>query len=259
MENLWTKHASALAEAYVRSAGPVGFELVTRALLTHMPSRPQRVVDIGGGFGQQAIMLARAGHSVVIVDIDPNMISIAQDKLSSEPQEIRERVKLVHGNGIEAIRLVGNNFDLACCHSVLKYESDPIPILSTLVKLVHQGGLISILSINTQSLAMRFGLQGCWKEAKSILESGKQISSQYLPIYEYSREEVINILRIEGAKSKEWYGVGVFTDHITDTIFVEDPEDVYSVEWLAGSLDPYRQVARCFHLIAERITNDISK
>src|SRR5688572_29669543 len=120
--NLWTENASALADAYVRSAGTVRFELVTRSLLIHMPSTPQRIVDVGGGFGRQAIMLARAGHSVVVIDFDPKMLAIAQDQLSIEAPEVYSRVELVLGNGEAAASLVGTDFDVACCHSVLMYQ-----------------------------------------------------------------------------------------------------------------------------------------
>ena len=251
-KNLWTEHASALADAYVRSAGPVRFELVTRALLMHMPPRPQRVVDVGGGFGRQAIMLARAGHTVVVVDFDPQMLDIAREALAAEPDDIRSRVELVQGDGQSAASLVGTGFDLACCHSVLMYEDDPAPMLLGLVNMVRRGGLISVLSLNTEARAMRSGLQGRWREAVATLKSGTQIDSQYVPSREHTREDVTRILEEAGAGVRDWHGVGVFTDHITETIYVEDPEDVYMAEWLAGSQDPYRRVARCFHLLAER-------
>lgn len=235
-----------------RNAGTVRFELVTRSLLMHMPSEPQRVVDVGGGFGRQAIMLAQAGHSVVVIDFDPNMLAIARAELSSEPQEVYSRVKLVLGDGEAAASLVGTDFDLACCHSVLMYLDDPVPMLSGLVALVHQGGLISVLCVNREASAMRSGLQGRWREAARSLEGGTQMDSQYVPSREHTREEVTEILEAAGARVEGWQGVGVFTDHLTEKLVVDDPEEVYLVEWLAGNRDPYRQVARCFHILAER-------
>ena len=253
IENAWTANAADLAEAYVRNAGgTIRFELVTRALLMHMPTSPQRVVDVGGGFGQQAIMLARLGHSVVIVDSDPTMLSIAQDKLSDEPEEVRSRVELVLSDAAAATSLVGTGFDLACCHSVLMYEEDPAPMLLGLVHLVRAGGLISVLSTNPEASAMRCGLQGRWREAAATLQSGREVDSHLVSTHSHAREDVACVLEAAGARHRVWYGVGVFTDHHTEKIIVEDPEEVYWAEWLAGSQDPYRHVARCFHLIAER-------
>lgn len=251
-QNLWTENASALAKAYTSSAGTIRFNLVTRALLMHMDAKPQRIVDVGGGFGQQAIMLARAGHSVVIVDIDPGMLAIAKNKLLNEPEVIRSRVELIQGDGENVINLVGTDFDLACCHSVLMYQKNPAPMLLNLVNLVRPGGLISVLSINAEAIAMRSGLQGRWRETIASLKGDTQIDSQYLPSYDHSRKDVTKILKACGAKINNWYGVGIFTDHITKPITAEDIEDIYLAEWLAGNQDPYRQVARCFHLLAER-------
>jgi S-adenosylmethionine-dependent methyltransferase len=251
-KNFWTEHASELADAYCRSAGTVRFELVTRALLKHLPPAPQRIVDVGGGFGRQAIMLARAGHSVVIVDPDPNMLAIARDALSIETAEVVQRVMLVSGDGETAEKLVGKDFDLACCHSVLMYQDDPVPLLRSVTALVRKNGLVSVLCVNKESAAMRTGLQGNWREAIATLETGTQRDSRYLPSRELRRAEVIDILQAAGAVTRAWYGIGVFTDHLTDKIVVDDPEEVYHAEYLAGSQDPYRQVARCFHIVAER-------
>ncbi|MEH1901851.1 MAG: methyltransferase domain-containing protein [Nostoc sp.] len=251
-KNLWTENASVLAKAYTRAAGTTRFELVTRALLTHMTPKPQRVVDVGGGFGQQAIMLARAGHSVVIVDLDPRMLAIAKHKLSSESEVVRSLIELVQGDGEDLVNLVGTDFDLACCHSVLMYEENPAPLLLSLTNLVRQGGLISVLSINTEAIAMRCGLQGRWQETIMSLKAGTQIDNKYLPSYDHSRDDITKILEASGSVVKNWYGVGIFTDHITKPITVEDDSDIYLAEWLAGKQDPYRQVARCFHLLAER-------
>jgi S-adenosylmethionine-dependent methyltransferase len=252
------KNASVLAEAYVRDTGMVGFELVTRSLLTHLPRTPQRIVDVGGGYGQQAIMLAQAGHSVVIVDLDPNMLAIAQGRLSHQSRDVRARVELMLGDGLAARSLVGAEFDLACCHNVLMYQDHPAPLLHELVDLVREGGLISIVSLNADSYAMRSGLQGRWREAVYLLEQGNAAAIGPIPIRRHSRLEIERILVAAGARVTTWHGVGVFTDHMTETIVTEDPEMVYLAEWLAGKQDPYRQVARCFHLLAERRGKDPS-
>jgi S-adenosylmethionine-dependent methyltransferase len=251
--NHWTEHATLLAEAYARSAGWLRFELVTRALSMHLPQSPQRVVDVGGGFGRQAIMLARSGHSVVIVDCDPNMLSIARREIATETQEVASRIELLLGDGESAARVAGSGFDLACCHSVLMYQRDPMPMLASLVELVRRGGLISILCVNKAAIAMRSGLQRRWREAAQSLETGEEAGQDYLPTREHSRDEVARMLEAAGARITQWYGVGIFTDHFTEKISPEELEEVCTAEWLAGSRDPYRQVARCFHIIAERL------
>lgn len=253
-DNIWTTYSDVLVEAYSQKVGTVRNEMIIRALQAHMSQEPKRIVDLGGGNGQLAIMLAKMEHDVTIVDIDSKMLAIAERDLLKESIKVRNRVKLVLGRGSNACNLVGNNFDIACCHGVIKFENDPIPILSSLVNLVKKRGIISVLSLNTDSIAMRSGLQQKWREARLSIEQNRQMGNQYLPIREYSRKEVSHILTANKAKIKKWYGVGIFTDHITKEILVNDPEDVYSLEWLAGTKDPYRQIARCFHIIAEKLS-----
>jgi SAM-dependent methyltransferase len=250
--NLWSEHAAALADAYARDTSVVRFELVTRALLLHLPAEPQRVIDVGGGFGRQAILLARMGHSVAILDFDPHMLAIARDQLSAEPPDVRSRIDLLLGDGNHAKSLVDEEFDLACSHSVLMYEDDPAPMLREIVKLVRPGGLISVLCVNKEASAMRAGLQGHWDEAVASLATGVPVGDRYVPTREWTRDEVVAILASAGAIPKAWYGVGVFTDHISGKLVVDEVETVLHAEWLAGSRDPYRRVARCFHLVAER-------
>jgi S-adenosylmethionine-dependent methyltransferase len=250
-KNLWVKDAPVLAEAYADDASSVRFQIVTRALLSQLPPEPQRIVDIGGGFGRQAILLAREGHSVTVVDLDPVMLSMAETKLSREPKQVQSRVQLILGDEETAASSLDGEFDAACSHSVLMYLENPLPMIRNMVGLLRKGGLASVLCVNPLSSAMRSGLQGRWEDAVAILESGGD-GSRNLSTYEHPREKISAMLESAGARTEWWHGIGVFTDHLTRPIVVPDTATVYQAEWLAGIRDPYRQVARCYHLIARR-------
>jgi hypothetical protein len=59
-----------------------------------------------------------------------------------------------------------------------------------------------------------------------------------------------------GCPTVAWYGVRVFTDHLgyDDDLTPDDFATVCELEWRAGERDPYRSVARLFHLVAARRT-----
>jgi hypothetical protein len=78
------------------------------------------------------------------------------------------------------------------------------------------------------------------------------MDSSYLPYREHSRESVSGTLESLGCEIVGWQGMGIFTDHLVGPVVAEDPAEVLLAEWLAGHKDPYRQVARCYHLIARR-------
>lgn len=241
-----------MAQAYARGEGTIRFELVTRALLAAIPDTPQRIVDVGGGYGRQAILLARAGHVVTIIDFDSNMLAMAEQMISKEDEGVRARIDLVLGCGEDAPGILREEFDAVCCHSVLMYVCDPKPILSSLSRLTRSGGVLSILSINAQATAMRSGLQGRWLEAIASLQAGESRDGQYFPNSPHLLESICAILEQFGVKTIGWHGVGIFTDHLVETLTVADPAQVIMAEWLAGNMDPYRGVARCFHLLARR-------
>lgn len=257
VDNSWMPNSPALVEAYARhNEGVLGVlrqRLLARALRSHMPPWPQRVIDVGGGAGHQAIGLARAGHQVVLLDPDPAMLRAAQLRLAGEQPQVRARVELVRGFGEDAAALVGEaGFDVVCCHGILMYLQEPSALLGVLARLAAPGGLLSVLAINGEAIAMRPAMRGRWADALATLDSGVEEGGGNLGHRGDSVEEVSGLLAAAGAPTLAWYGLRVFCDHLGDVAPGPDLEDLCELEWRAGMRDPYRRVARLFHLLARR-------
>lgn len=220
---------------------------------THLPSWEQRVLDVGGGDGHQAVQLARAGHHVTVLDPDPAMLQRAQARVEAEPDHVRGRIRLVEGAGENAAQLVGSGFDLVCCHGVLMYLPNPDPFLHALAGVARDGGLLSVLTKNGQALAMRPGLEGRWADALAAMNTRREIGNLGVPTRADTVGDVERILGEADAATIAWYGVRVFTDHLGDTPVGEGFDQVLEAEWQAGARDPYRLVARHFHLISRRV------
>ena len=56
------------------------------------------VLELGCGTGRVLIEIARAGVEVIGLDLAQPMLDIQRDKLAAEPDDVRERVRLVHGD-----------------------------------------------------------------------------------------------------------------------------------------------------------------
>ncbi|MBL8691581.1 MAG: methyltransferase domain-containing protein [Rhodospirillaceae bacterium] len=244
-------HAEELGVAYADAASPIRFHLVTRALLDHLPRRARRVADIGGGYGRQAILLARSGRSVAVLDPDKHMLELVRASLETEDLAVRGRVALVEGYGENASRLLKGRFDLVCCHSVVMYVEKIRPLLLSLSNITSPKGLISILTINPASVAMREGLQGRWKEAATLIRNPAYTASRYIPNRKHRIHSIREAMRKLSFELVAWYGVGVFTDHLS-TFDRSELEEICELEWLAGLSDPYRSVARMAHLVFKR-------
>src|SRR4051794_6500659 len=87
-------------------------QLVTAQLLEVAGGGARDVLDIGCGQGTQAIALARAGHRVTGLDPSAELLETCAAAVAAEPEEVRRRVRLVHGAGERAVDLVTGQFGL---------------------------------------------------------------------------------------------------------------------------------------------------
>lgn len=253
--NTWETADGTLAMAYDAHAtelrGVVRHALVHRALVDHAPT-PRRVLDVGGGSGTQARLLARKGHEVTLLDPDPAMIDRARAAVDEESDEVRARIHLVHGSGEDAADLVGGDWDLVCCHGVLMYLPDPAPLLSALVDLTGDGGVLSVLAKNAAALSWRAALERRWADALALLDVDTETGNLAVDSRGDHLDALIAQLGELGAPVTAWYGVRVATDHLGDTPPGSDRDQAIALEWEFGRRDPYRRCARLLHLIATK-------
>ena len=136
--------------------GRVRTYVIHEHLCAHLGPAPQRVVDVGGGAGNQSLPLARAGHVVTIVDPSAAMLERATERLADEDDGTAARVRLVHAVGEDAPRVLGGDtFDAVLCHGVLMYLDDPGPLVDALCELTAPGGVVSVVAKNAEVMALR--------------------------------------------------------------------------------------------------------
>ncbi|MFF4355287.1 class I SAM-dependent methyltransferase [Streptomyces sp. NPDC001604] len=213
-----------------------------------------RVLDVGMGQGTQALRLARAGHQVTGLEQDPTMVAVAREALSGEPEGIRERVRIIEGDGRDTgVHFLPGSFDVVLCHGVLMYVEEPDPLLAGLARMLAHGGLLSLLVRNGDALAMRPGLSGDWAGALASFDTVSYTNRLGLDVRADRLEALTATLAGIAAPLHAWYGVRVFTDTAADgTEIPADMEALLAVEERAGRTDPYRGVAALLHLCGVR-------
>ncbi|MFG2952509.1 class I SAM-dependent methyltransferase [Streptomyces sp. NPDC048291] len=213
-----------------------------------------RVLDVGMGQGTQALRLARAGHQVTGVEREPAMVAAARRALADEPEGIRERVRIVQGDGRDTgVHFLPGSFDVVLCHGVLMYVQEPDALLAGLARMLAPGGLLSLLVRNADALAMRPGLSGDWAGALEAFDTVSYRNRLGLDVRADRLATLTGALAGIGAPLQSWYGVRVFTDTAADD--AEAPaglETLLAVEERAGRTDPYRSVAALLHLCGVR-------
>ncbi|MER5681181.1 MULTISPECIES: class I SAM-dependent methyltransferase [Streptomyces] len=236
-------------------------ELVARQLDEQIAARYPvgqrlRVLDVGMGQGTQALRLARAGHSVTGLESDAEMLRTAREALAGEPEGIRERVRLIEGDGRDTgVHFMPGSFDVVLCHGVLMYVPEPDPLLAGLARMLAPGGLLSLLVRNADALAMRPGTAGDFGGALAAFETDTYTNRLGRSV----RADRLDVLRATlagiAAPLHTWYGVRVFTDNVSNEAELPGPEElarVFDAEDRAGRTDPYRGVAALLHLCGVR-------
>ncbi|WP_217252685.1 bifunctional 2-polyprenyl-6-hydroxyphenol methylase/3-demethylubiquinol 3-O-methyltransferase UbiG [Streptomyces sp. AC602_WCS936] len=213
-----------------------------------------RVLDVGMGQGTQALRLARAGHQVTGVERDATMIAAARDALAGQPEGIRERMRIVEGDGRDTgVHFLPGSFDVVLCHGVLMYVEEPDPLLAGLARMLAPGGLLSLLVRNGDALALRPGLYGDWAGALAAFDTVEYTNRLGLHVRADRLATLTAKLAGIGAPLHTWYGVRVFTDTAPDGATPpDDLETLLAAEERAGRTDPYRSVAALLHLCGVR-------
>jgi len=118
---------------------------VEAAILKRLPERVEKLLDIGTGTGRMLELLApRAGRAVGI-DVSPEMLSIARDRLVKFPNaqvRLGDLYRLPFSDGKEGAADAG--FDAVLFHQVLHYLDDPGVAVAEAARVMAVGGHLLI-------------------------------------------------------------------------------------------------------------------
>jgi S-adenosylmethionine-dependent methyltransferase len=259
-EDTWAGLADLFVDqAYASVKGRVRTYVLHRQLLEHLPGPPATVLDVGGGAGHQSFPLAQAGYEVTLLDPSPAMLDKARQRLGGLPDEARRRVTLVQADGENAVAAVnGRRFAAVLCHGVLGYLEQPEPLVDQLCRCAAAGGVVSIMTGNAKTMAVRPALERRWDDALAAFDATREIGVLGVPGRADTVEHLSELMQSHGVEPVRWYGVWLFTDWLEFSGTELDPGDakqaaaIAAVELEASRRDPYRQLSRPFHLMGRK-------
>ena len=104
--------------------------------------RGRRVLDIGCSQGIVSLLLSRAGHEVTGIDLDAKVVAEACAYLASEPPEVRDRIRFVHG---DAGNLPADGgFDTVILGEILEHLEDPGLLIDVAAGQIVPGGRLVV-------------------------------------------------------------------------------------------------------------------
>jgi SAM-dependent methyltransferase len=253
-EDAWSTLADAFVDgAYATVKGRVRTYVLHQQLLRHLPAPPATVLDVGGGAAHQSLPLARLGYQVTVLDPSAAMLTKAEQRVKAEPDEVRRRVRLLQAAGEDAQQAVGGEtFDAVLCHGVLMYLPQPEPMIDALCRCAAPGGLVSVMALNSRTLAVRAALERRWADALAAFDAGGEVGVLGTETRADTVEGLSDLMRRADVEPVAWYGVWLFVDWLDLPVEATDVEAVAAVELQASLRDPYRQLSRVFHLVGRR-------
>lgn len=228
----------ALLERDLREAVPVLYEA----------GGALSILDAGGGEGPVSMALAAQGHRVDLLDLSAEMVRRAQARVAAAG--LTQRMRCVQG-AVQDWPLSSEGYDLVLFHAVLEWVADPRATLQAVLRQVRPGGQVSLLFYNRHSTVFRSVLRGFFQRvlAGDLRGKGKGLT----PISPLEPDEVLDWLAAAGMQIQLRSGVRVFHDYLHHDIRQQQSEaDLLALELRYSRQEPYRSLARYYHVVATR-------
>jgi S-adenosylmethionine-dependent methyltransferase len=245
---------------YQRSAaGRLRYELAQQNLeKLHDLSRPLRVLDAAGGNGTNTEFLLHQGHTVTLLDSDPEMLQQAHQRLAE--LNLLERCQLVEGalEGVAEL-LPAEQFDLILCHHVLEYANDSLHILKALQKVAAPAGELSLITLNPVSEVIR-AIVFRWDPAlaRSKLTDLSYDAKWFGQATLYPLEQITAWAEQSGWSLQGFRAIRVLADYIPEEKLTEAREQkLIRLEKELAGLEPYRRFGRYIQFCLQK-TNGLT-
>lgn len=203
-----------------------------------------RVLDIGSGFSQIAIRLAKAGHRVVVNDLSARMLSMARER--AEAEGVADKITWHQAPFQELEKLESGRFDLVLCHAVLEWLAHPQALMPVIRHFLDPGGMLSLTFYNYHSLVYRNLIRGNFNmlnaadfnaDPRSLTPGNPLLPTQ---VESWLTESGLEILASSGIR--------VFHDYVVEKRGGNAvPEAVIEMELQYSRQEPYKWLGRYIH------------
>jgi SAM-dependent methyltransferase len=233
-----------------------------RNLVPHLPDANEgqlapRILDAGGGSGELALHLVRAGYRVWLLDYAPAMLDEARQAARDLPERDRARLSFCQLPAGEAGQAFpAGSFEAITCHTLVEYLPEPRSTLQGLASLLRDGGLFSLSFVNHHAQVLR----QVWTRddpggALASLDRGDFWASLFgVPGQAYTAEQGSAWLADLGLSLVADRGVRIFADYVPGERLADPDffEKLLQLELATAGRDPYRRLARYAHLLARK-------
>src|ERR1700754_2879306 len=127
------------------------------------------------------------------------MLDKARGKLQHLPDETQQRATFLQADGTQAAQAKkAKLYDAVLCHGVLGYLKDPEPLVNALCRRTKPGGIVSIMSGNANTSAVRPALERRWADALAAFDTTEEIGVLGVPTRGDTVEHLSGLLTNQG-------------------------------------------------------------
>lgn len=174
----------------------------------------QKVLDVGGGLGQQAAWFAERGHRVTMTEPSADMLNYAKTWHRDVKTLPEDAITYLQAPLQQLTQQAPGPWPLITCHAVLEWLGDPQAALSTFSDLLAPGGQLSLMVFNRDALRFSNAVKGNLEKALSDRLAGKGKRQRLTPISPVSHAEIELWSADNGLVIDAVAGVRVFQDYL---------------------------------------------
>ena len=219
-------------------------------LVLSRATSPLRVLDVGAGFSQIAIRLAKLGHQVVVNDLSEKMLEMARE--GAQAAGVADRITWHHSSFQELGKLEHDSFDLVLSHALMEWLAQPRTLIPVVRRFLRPEGMLSLTFYNYHSLVYRNLIRGNFKllgKAEFVADPNSLTpGNPLLP------EHVRSWLAEDGLEILASSGIRVFHDYVTTQRGGNAvPGAVVEMELRYSRKEPYLWIGRYIHSLCPRV------
>lgn len=238
--------------------GPVRTEVMWQSVLDAVAlaggdATPLDILDLGGGTGSDAVRLAHAGHRVTVVDPSPDALASLHRR--SVEEGVTEAVAGIQGDTADLTEHVdAGSVDLVLCHGVLEHVDDPVQALSSVAKVMRQGGLVSVVVASRHGAMFARALAGDFAQAERLFTtSAGEWDIRADGPRRFVLREVQDLLAGQGLAVIDTNALRVFADLVPSSIVDTEPgarDQLYALEQLVKKSPDFAAISAGLQSIA---------
>ncbi|MGZ4436171.1 MAG: methyltransferase domain-containing protein [Nocardioidaceae bacterium] len=212
---------------------------------------PVHVLDIGGGTGGFAVLVAGLGHRVTVVDPSPDALAILARR--AEESGVADRVSALQGDIASLSSLLPDDgaVDAVLCHGVLEIVDDPAAALAGIGRVLRPGGTLSLLVNQRHAAVVTRAMAGHFVSARALLDDPTAGGTGR----RFTADEVTALLDDTGFDPRAMHAVRVFVDLVPSSLVDLEPGAagaLVELERAVSARPEYLPLATQLHVLATR-------